>query len=355
MSNIDLLSDATLQAVNANLKECNLYLKSISENETFNPTDIQTVSDISKSGLATRYFHEGDQIIVNYTATTGTVYSMPFDMYLGKTATLADGTTREGIYLQSHYTTLEPIQFDAPEIEIATEQTATAGLYYYGFDGTNYTLLSLNTGDTVPYGSYTHIYHNEIKDPTALICKYGYNRGSHSAVAEWLNSAALKNLWWTSKHIGDCAPEQLGTYNGFLAGLPTDFVTAIETIKVPRLLNTISEPDKNIASETFNAKFFLPSLEQMYITPQVAGVEGDYWEYYKTLALAAGLPEKFAQNGTYTQLISYTLENHSSAQIVRLGSANRGNSCNNWNVGASGDVNNYGAYTTFRCRPACFI
>jgi len=349
------LSDATLQAVNANLKECNLYLKSISENETFNPTDIQTVSDISKSGLATRYFHEGDQIIVSYTDTSGTVYSMPFDMYLGKSATLADGTTREGIYLQSHYATLESIQFDAPEVEIATEQTATADLYYYGFDGTNYTLLSLNVGDTVPYGSYTHVYHNEIKDPTANICKYGYNRNSHSAYAQWLNSAALKNLWWAAKHIGDCAPAQLGTYNGFLAGLPSDFVNAIETIKVPRLLNTISEPDKNIASETFNAKFFLPSLEQMYITPQVAGVEGDYWEYYKTLALAARLPGKFAQNGTYTQLISYVLENHSSAQAVRLGSANRGSSGNTWLVSMSGNVSYGNAYYPYRCRPACFI
>lgn len=355
MSTIDLMNDATLQTINANLKECNIYLKNISEGKTFSPTDIQTISDISKSGLAKRYFHEGDQIVVTYTSTSGTQYSMPWDMYLGKSATLADGTTREGIYLQSHYVTPEPIAFDAPEIEVATEPTATAGLYYYGFDGTNYTLLSLNTGDTVPYGSYTAVYHNEIKDSTANICKDGYNRSSHSAAAQWLNSAALKNAWWTAKHIGDCAPVHLGTYNGFLAGMPTDFINAIETIKVPRLLNTISEPDKNIASETFNAKFFLPSLEQMYITPQVAGVEGDAWEYYKALALAASLPGKFAQGGTYTPLISYALENNSSAQNVRLGSATRGNSYSTWNISTSGNVDSHSARYMFRCRPACFI
>lgn len=355
MSTLDLMSNAQLDAIKENLKECNVYLKSISDGVAFNPTDFQTLKDISKKGLAQRYFREGDQIIVSYAATNGTVYSMPWDMYLGRSATLADGTTREGIYLQSHYATLEGIQFDAIENEVATEQYATSGLYYYGYNGTVYTLLSLAAGDPVPYGNYTAIYHNEIKDPTGNICKYGYGRGSHSAITQWLNSSALKNAWWAAKHVGDCAPAQLGTYNGFMAGLPADFLAEVEEIKIARALNTVSEPDKTIVSETFNEKFFLPSLEQMYVTPQAAGIEGDYWEYYKVLAVAAGLPGKFAQGGTYSALISYALENHSSAQFVRLGSANRGTSYNAWIVNTSGVVGYYGASLAFRCRPACFI
>jgi len=139
-----------------------------------------------------------------------------------------------------------------------------------------------------------------------------------------------------------------------MAGLPTDFVNAIEAIKAPRLLNTVSEPDKNIPSETINAKFFLPSLEQMYITPQVAGVEGDYWEYYKTLASAAGLPGKFAHNTSYSQLLSYALDNPSIAQVARLGSIHT-NSYQAWAIDSNGKIIGSVVNSPYRCRPACFI
>lgn len=356
MGTINLMSDAQLKAMKDNLKECNVYLKALSEGRVFSVSDPAALNDISKNGLSTKYFQEGDQVVVDYTSTGGTVYSMPWDMYLGKSATLADGTTREGIYLQSHYATIDSTQFDAIENEVATEGTAIAGLYYYGYNGTTYTYLALNAGDTIPYGSYTAIYHNEIKDPSGNICKYGYNRYSHGAYHQWLNSAELKNLWWTPKHIGDCAPPQLETINGFLAGLPADFVNAIETVKVHRLLNTVSEPDKTMITETFNAKFFLPSLDQMYITPQIGGVEGQSWEYYEALAVAAGLPGKFAQGGTYTQLVSYALENHTSEQQVRLGSAAISYSCFVWNTAFGGLIaGGVAAYGTYRCRPVCFI
>jgi hypothetical protein len=355
MPEFDFMRDETLQDVNKNLKECNLYLKTIAEGRKFDVADIQTVKDISKAGLARKYFSEGDQIVVDYTDVDGNTYSMPWDMCLGKTATLADGTVREGIYLKSHFVTIESHPFDAAETEGATEATATAGLYYYGYDGSTYTLLSLSAGDTVPYDDYTAIYHNAVKDTTCSIIRYGYNRYSHSAYHQWLNSTADKGAWWTAQHVGDVAPNTLNSTRGFLAGLPEDFVAAAEPILIGRALNTVTEPDKSLIAETVGAKFFLPSLEQHYIKPELADVEGAYWDYYKVLAEDAGLPGQFQRYTTYPALTNYALSDQTYARSMRLGSAVRGGSCNVWREGASGDVYNGSACDALRACPACFI
>ena len=100
-------------------------------------------------------------------------------------------------------------------------------------------------------------------------------------------------------------------------------------------------------SETVYDKVFLPSLEEMYITPQKAG-EGDVHEYWKR---ASGRTEPFAQYGTYPELIHYAVENHTSAQYVRLRSALRGYSYLTWYVHTSGHVTNYYANDASRFSP----
>lgn len=349
-------TEATLQEIKAAIGEGKMYLKTVAMEGKWVPENIVRMKNISDAGLARKYFNIGDQVIVEYKNTAGTVYEMPWDVVHIGDAVLADGTIKkDAIYLQSHWATNESMQFDAAEVEIATEATATAGLYYYGYDGTNYTLLNLAAGDEIPYASYTKVYHNEIKDTSYNILSYGYNRETHSAYGQWLNSAGLKGNWWTPQHIGDCAPSNHGTINGFLAGLPKDFVSSMSEVQIRALLNTISEPDKNSQDEMYTAKVFLPHLEQMYIAPYVAGVEGESWDYYKQLAGDAGLTGMFQRSQTYPILISYALENHSSAQYVRLASANRGGSYYTWYVSSSGFVGYNSASSAYRCRPACVI
>lgn len=349
-------TEATLQEIKAAIGEGKMYLKTVAMEGKWVPENIVRMKNISDAGLARKYFNIGDQVIVEYKNTAGTVYEMPWDVVHIGDAVLADGTIKkDAIYLQSHWATNESIQFDKPETEVATEATATAGLFYYGYDGTNYTLLNLAAGDEIPYASYTKVYHNEIKDTTFNIIKNGYNREAHSAYRQWLNSDALKGGWWKAQHIGDCAPDQAGTVNGFLAGLPKDFVNAMSEVTVTQALNTVSEPDKTLVNESYTAKVFLPHLEQMYISPQLANTEGESWDYYKQLAGDAGLTGMFQRSSTYPILISYALENHNSAQYVRLASAVRGGSYYTWYVNSSGDVNNNSARNAFRCRPACVI
>lgn len=348
-------TEATLQEILGLLTEENIYLKNIAQQQKFELTDVQSMKNISDAGLAKDFFKIGDQIVVEYEDSAGNKYDMPWDVVHIGDAVKADGTVKKNaIYLQSHYATVEGIQYDHQENEKATEETAQEGMFYYIPDGENYKLLDIATGATIDYATNPNVYHSAIKDTTGNIVRYGYNRETHAALPQWLNSKADKGAWWEAKHAGDVAPDQLASTRGFMAGLPEDFVKCMENLTITQYLNTISEPDKTIGKETYTAKIFMPRLEQMYVTPQVAG-EGEAWDYYKQLAQDAGLSGKFAQWGTYPILISYGLNAKSTAQHVRLASAYRGVSCYAWYVSSSGHVYNSVANYALRCRPACVI
>ena len=93
----------------------------------------------------------------------------------------------------------------------------------------------------------------------------------------------------------------------------------------------------------------------MYINPQLAGVEGEDWDYYKDLAEEAGLTGKFQQYGTYPILITYQAGSTTSPVGVWLRSVNRGNAYGAWFVYNTGYVNYTGAYSASRGCPACKI
>ncbi len=350
-------TEATLQNILSVLTESNGYLKDIAKLK-FDLNDIHTMKTISNLGMAKQFFNIGDQIVVQYTGTNGKTYDMPWDIVHIGDAKLADGNIKkDAIYLQSHYATVEVVQWDKEEKEVATEETAQEGLFYYVPNGEGFKLLDIAVGATIPYADYENkVYHNAIKDPTGNICRYGYNRETHAAMPQWLNSTADKGAWWTAKHVGDVTPTQLASVRGFLAGLPADFVSCMEELTITQALNTVSEPDKTIGKESYTAKIFLPRLEQIYAKTQISGVEGEAWDYYKLLAQGAGLTGVFQLNPTtYDILKSYALENHSSAQSVRLASASRGNSDYTWFVSLSGGVGGGNTRYALRCRPACVI
>ena len=108
-------------------------------------------------------------------------------------------------------------------------------------------------------------------------------------------------------------------------------------------------------TETTSDKIFLPSLQEMYVTPQLANVEGVDWTYYQQLAANAGLTGKFAQFGTYPVLITYNLANTTSPVHVWLRSAYRGYACNAWYVTSTGTVGHGSARDANRGCPACII
>jgi hypothetical protein len=287
--------------------------------------DIQSYYDIQtlvRAGKAQELFKIGDEIPVKYTATNGTQYDMPFRVVAFQNVELEDGTTKQGMFLQSVYATLEGMQFDAPE--------------------PNNTLGSGGAKDN-------------------NVASYGYNRWSESGIRAWLNSDATAGNWWSStferggqtvtRRSADVAPSQLASVNGFMRGLPSSFVDVLGKVKMQTSCNIVT--DGGVTDTTYD-KFFLASLEQMYTTPQVSGVEGDYFEYWKE-ALGLDSPSSWHPT-TYEAYKTYALENHNSAQNVRLRSATRGNSYHTWGVSSGGYIYSYaGASLALRSAPVCVI
>ena len=215
-------------------------------------------------------------------------------------------------------------------------------IYTYAKDGITKIENGLATGDSTTGVNLGVLgYSKALSDGEYLLrnmqeVAYGYNRYSYSAVRQYLNSSAPLGAWWKPCDMFDIAPDQLSTIAGFLSGCSESFVQVIKPVAVKTYLNTTQDAEIG-ESETVYDKVFLPSLEEMYINPQKAG-EGDVHEYWKR---ASGRTKPFAQYGTYPELIHYAVENHTSAQGVRLRSALRGGSGPTWLVGSAGIVGNH--------------
>lgn len=183
---------------------------------------------------------------------------------------------------------------------------------------------------------------------------YGWDRWSKSAIRQYLNSTAKKGKWWKQQSKYDRPPEKLATKDGFLAGYPEDFLKVIKNVKVRTLLNTVCDKSEGSYEDTYD-KIFLPSLEQEYITPQSAGIEGNVWEYWKK---ATERTEPTPWWKTYEEgghPIIYGIDGKTTAQNARLRSAYRGSSCSTWCVYSRGNVTSYNAAYALRFAPACVI
>jgi len=341
-------SDATLQLINQQLQRRNDLLKAFAIK--YKKTTWDGIQEQVKTGRAADYWNIGDLLTCNYTATNGTVYEMPWavagfrDVYWPD-----DDVPHPGMILQSVYGTPEAVQFDAPEdwvVDSATEQTALDGWYYWGVSGSTYTALNLSEGDAIPFGDYTSIHKCGINNLDVL--RYGYNRYRDCGQRQWLESAAPAGEWWQSTHLGDKAPSQLSQINGFQRGLDADFLAVINPVKIQVATNTVTDGG---VTDVMYDRFWLPSVEEVYGVPQAAGIEGEYFPYWKDkTGLAA--PGNAANSGR----IIYGLENHNSAQNARLRSAGRGGANVAWNVYTTGNLGSSStAIYAFRAAPACVI
>ncbi len=121
-------------------------------------------------------------------------------------------------------------------------------------------------------------------------------------------------------------------------------------VKVVTYCNIVTAEGIAQVKDVTYDKVTLRSLEQMYCVPQIAG-EGEAHEYYKELSGGT----QFKQWTTYKELIAYAVENHLSAQYVRLRSAYRGYAYYTCYVNSSGSVSNYNASSAWRGQPLVAI
>ena len=365
------------------------------------PVTWQGYRELVRRGLAKGEIPVGSQITDTWAEVEGTDYACPWDVVHYDD----DGNA----YLKWHYGFKTDVAFDAPEaIYYAPSGGLAAGQYYitiataYGTgwvvdQNINFTLaedmaegdqLVISTGtnnDVNPTNGRTwNVYakgsttskdtgttsnsdtgtklgetssdgsgytNGNINAPARIV--YGYNRWSQSAVRQYLNGIGAAGEWWTAQNPWDRPPAQHTAVRGFLAGCTEGFLEVLEPTEVVTARNTAEGATET--TETTLDKIFLPSLQEMYISPQLANVEGVNWDYYKELAQAAGLPGKFSQGSTYPILKTYRISDPTSAVSARLRSAYRSSAYDAWRVYASGGVYNRTAFSASSGVPACKI
>lgn len=364
-----------------------------------NITTWDQISGLVRNGYAQKIFDFGDWINEKWTDTAATKeYEYPWRVNHFENVELEDGEIVQGMFLQAHYAHPFGVQFSQARAFLKCPDGLTAGTYNvklerdWGSNAKANTYWQFTLTKDVPKGgrlsgfiqmpdvassnwkviSYAADAITKLEtvpvtsgqDGTALgtlqyatrngnlnsmqETAYGWNRWKTSALRQYLNSEQAKGKWWTPQDEWDIAPDQLATKDGFLCGMPADMLKVLKTVKVVTYANTVQ--DGGEADITYD-RVFLPSLEQLFINPQIAG-EGTVHEYWQR---RSGIKTKMQQYQTYPRMISYAVENHTSPQNVRLRSAFRGNAYNAWYVYSSGGVYGYYAWGAFRFSPLVVV
>ena len=363
-------------------------------------SDWAGLADLADSGLFGNAYAIGDQFIDKWkdVAANNTEYTYPMQLNHIGNVELQDGETLSARpFLQAHYAHPFGVQFSHQRAFLKCPDGLDVGTYYFTIEsswGTHVTagdIVCFTTTVAVPEGGrvsgcygapdqaksnwkiYTHSADGktvlETITPTFTASgtnlgtlksntrsgnlnsvqemAYGWNRWKTSAIRQYLNSAGAVNTWWTAQDEWDIAPTELATKAGFLSGWSEDFINAIKTVKVTTYPNTVQDDTGGNTPDITYDRVFLPSLEQMYISPQKSG-EGEYHEYWKR---KSGLSSPMSQGSTYPQIITYAVENHTSPQHVRLRSASRGGANSAWYVRSSGSVGSGDASHSLRFAP----
>lgn len=360
--------------------------------------DYNGIKAVVAAGNAPAVFPVGTQLVNNYTGKDGKVYDCPWDVV--KADDIAEGetgTTAPAMVLQMHYASLETLHFSSYQaFYVVQESGLAAGTYNVkmGLDwGTNvkngtvyqFTLTKnapagarltgfYNAPDAAPTSWKVYVYKDQNKSELLETCNvsagsagtnlgtflakpngnlngfhsvgYGSNQWNKSACRQYLNSDAAAGAWWTPQDEWDMKPDKADTVPGFLAGFSDDFKAALTRVKVVAYGNTVTDDDSAVV--TYD-KIFLPSLQEIYCSPQVSG-EGTYWPYWKE---RTGAKTPQALQRAYPLRITRDLAQRTVSRYVWLRSANRGGGGNTFSVTPSGYVNSWSAVNSFCFAPAC--
>lgn len=300
---------------------------------------------VSRAGVAQDFFKVGD--VINDTYTIGnTEYPNPWIVADFQTVELEDGTTYDNVpILIMEYLPHDTVVFDVPEQIEATEGTAIAGRYYFGYvaEGTVYTALNLSVGDTIPYSNYDKVFVTLWNSVNAI--RYGCSAWKYSCARQYLNNSGTG--WWQAQHECDVMPSGYDTKLGFESYISSDLVSAIHPIKI-----TTKEANYmgNKIDETYD-KFWMISHNEMNIkNNNISTVDGEPLQYYKELLES----EEPVASGTYEVLKKYLVNNTTFAQWYWVRSAWLGDT-------SAGLVSNTGYVTTttprnaYRLAVACAI
>jgi hypothetical protein len=358
--------------------------------------DVQT---IVANGASEKAFAVGTQLIEKWTDTADSKeYDLPWQVNHHENVTLEDGEIVPGMWLQTHNCLPFGVQFSHQRAFLTCPEGLAAGTYHFDFAkawGNNvkpgisyqFTLTKpvekggrlagcYGAPDTAPTSWKVYSYGangvtlNETVNVTVgssgtdigtipyekrngninsmQEMAYGWNRWKTSALRQWLNSNKPKGQWWTPQDAWDICPDQLANKDGFLCGMPEQMLNSLKKVKVSTFANTVN--DEGVEDITYDY-VTLPSLGQIYAQTQIAG-EGNPHTYWKRKSGRTTPCEWWKDQ---PNMITYSVANKTSAQHVRLRSANRNSALNTCYVSSSGSIDNNGASSAFTCSPLVCI
>ena len=177
--------------------------------------------------------------------------------------------------------------------------------------------------------------------------RYGSNNYAQSAARQWLNSDAAAGGVWAPTTVFDRPPSWNTSYNGFVRGLPADFLAVVQPAAIPCRTNSIFEVNSLDGTEfatnqvyTLKDRFFLLSRPEIYGTYDSATYkDGTLLEFYEGL--------------TDTERIKYDAAG--SARHCWLRSPSPGYAHYERLVTTSGALNSYNANNAYGVAPTCII
>lgn len=325
-----------------------------------------------KSGAAENLYSVGDTFTDTWTNGSNT-YTFPWTVLGFKEVELEDASTTKAMILGAQYLPNITMHYNEYEAFYYAEDGLTAGTYTMTMNGTDKTFTltkdipaggklappsgsSLgSSGRSLDVDGITTIETFSIANGTdgtdlgdiagsyepngningMYCCNSGVGRWPQSTIRMWLNSDAEKNSWFDNTQKFATPPSQLSSYAGFLNGISRDMRENMLKIKIKTAQPSSIGNDFDITYD----KVWLPSLEEMYISPQLSG-EGDALEYYKQLN---GTETMYKTYSTYAELKKYLCNNTSSANNYWLRSVRRDGANYAWIVNSSGLVVNLNA------------
>lgn len=177
---------------------------------------------------------------------------------------------------------------------------------------------------------------------------FGSNNYAQSAVRQWLNSAAVAGSVWTPTNVFDRPASWATSYNGFMHGLPADFLAVVQPAVLACRTNSLFEVESldgtafaiNQLYSLKVDKFFLLSRPEIFGDWDSASYkDGAQLEYYNGLTATERIKRDAAGAARTAWLRSPYSSYASGARVVV----------------SSGEVNDSTAYVSSGVAPACII
>lgn len=351
------------------------------------PTSFRDVQTLVRSGLASKVFHIGDQLVCKKGDNT-----LVWDLIGIDHDTPADKQFSHSMTLQLH-DCIASMQYDSAEALYYCETELAAGTYnftlladydtaYGGGKTYQFTLTkAVPAGGqiTFPWGYQTQASATKVStyesntSATALETvsvtegtggtglgtadgstanmnhthriRYGSNNWKESAMRQWINSDQDAGKVWTPQTKFDRPPSWAAGTAGFLNGVDEDFLAVIGETEKVTCRNTVTDGG---GSDVTTDKFFLISRREAFAGDEVSSViEGEPYPYYADYSDYSS-----ANSGEDSNRIKYR---DGSAQHWRLRTPHAGRGQHVYSVYPAGILKSSDAYISDGVAPACNI